>query len=198
MNKPLWITFITGFFVLFSFQNCQQPPHMDEINSVSTNAQILTNTNAVALSEQKISEVVLNSKVQQNFQKNGTSFTMVIERRYEFAFDNMGLKNNFIVSDENSNEIKSFCLTTSLKNELQSILKSASVCKKSDGPKDQLCSAVMIPSYGAIQTEAETYELGAATDSCGSNSIDLCGSEADLLKGFTKHLDSKLQTLLCI
>ncbi len=194
--KPLWITFIAGFVILFSFQNCQNPPHMDEISTIAVNGQIVSG-GKITLSEHQIKGLQLVSKFQETIVKNGTSFSVISDRRYDFAFDGSNLKKEFIASSELNAASDTFCLNDELKNELQSILVSASICEKSDQDADQLCAAVILPEYASLQTEADSYSLGAATDSCGSNSVDLCGSEPDLLKGYTKHLDSQLQNLKC-
>ena len=194
--KPLWITFIAGFVILFSFQNCQNPPHMDELGTISTNGQLVS-SGKITLSEHQIKSLQLISKFQETIVKNGTSFSVISDRRYDFAFDGSNLRKEFIASSELNAASENLCLNDDLKNELQSILVSASICEKPDQKSNQMCAAVIVPEYANLQTEADTYNLGAATDSCGSNSVDLCGSEADLLKGFTKHLDSQLQNLKC-
>ena len=197
--KPLWITFIAGFIILFSFQNCQQPPHLDEINAISSNGQIISNGNKVTLSDHQIKNLQLFSKVQETIIKNGNRFSMILNRKYDFVFEGSILRSEFKVSSENSDLVEILCLTSELKNELQSILASSSICKKTDDTQDPnlICAAVILPAYATLQTEVEAYDLGAATNSCGSNSVDLCDSEASLLKGFTKHLDSQLQNLKC-
>ncbi len=197
--KPLWITFISGFIILFSFQNCQQPPHLDEINSISSNGQIIMNSNKVTLSDHSIKNLQLFSKVQETMTKNGNSFSMIISRKYDFVFEGSILRSEFNVSSENSDLVQTLCLTAELKSELQSILASASICKKSEEIHDSslICAAVITPGYATLQTETEAYDLGAATDSCGTNSVDFCDSEASLLKGFIKHLDSQLLNLKC-
>lgn len=197
--KPLWITFIAGFVILFSFQNCQNPPHIDEMGAVAANGQLVSG-GKITLSEHQLKGLQLISKFQETIVKNGTSFSVISDRGYDFSFDGSNLKKEFIASSELNAVSETFCLSDELKNELQSILVSASICEKSDqesAQREKICAAVMVPEYANLQTEADTYSLGSATDSCGTNSVDLCGSESDLLKGFTKHLDSQLQNLKC-
>ncbi|OFZ31653.1 MAG: hypothetical protein A2622_03490 [Bdellovibrionales bacterium RIFCSPHIGHO2_01_FULL_40_29] len=197
--KPLWITFIVGFFILFSFQNCQNPPHMDEINSLSTNSQMTTgDSSKVSLASERLREIQLYMQVSEQSVRNGKTFSMVGQQIYSFQFENNGLSNSFSVKSESTGVSQFYCLSESLKNELQLILNSASVCKAEDSNQpDQVCAAVMKPGYGQIITESNQYDLGAATDSCGNNSVDLCDSEGDLLKGFTQHLSSQLANLVC-
>ena len=196
--KPLWITFFVGFAILFSFQNCQSPPHMDEINSNSQGSANLS-ANKVVLAEHRLSEVNLFAKSEEKIMRNGNEFSMISVKKIELQFDESGLKNTFVVINEATNEVKNLCLTSSLKNELQSILAGASICKKTASEKslNQICTAVMIPAYASIHIQSEVFDLGAATDGCGTNSVDLCGSEADLLKGFIQHLSTQLAHLSC-
>ncbi len=197
--KPLWITFFVGFCVLFSFQNCQKAPYADEINSISMNGQLVQNPNKVVLAEQRLVRFQLFSKVQQTVFKNGNAFSLVVNRIYEFNFDSVGVRKQFAVSSENEPQVSNLCLNEQLQNELQNIIAAAAVCKKSEQASDptRLCAAVIVPAYASIQTEAERFNLGAASDACLTNSVDFCDDEGTLIKGFTKHLDTQLNVLNC-
>ena len=93
---------------------------------------------------------------------------------------------------------KVYCLSDELKSELESILKVATICKnENEKPIDQVCAQDLKKPYAKILTEKNQYELGSATDSCGTGAVDLCGDEPLLLKGFVSHLKSKLETLSC-
>ncbi len=197
--KPLWVTFIAGFIILFSFQNCQKPPHLDEINSLSSNGQLINHGSKVVLADHQIKDLQLFSKVQEKIIKNGNTFSMLSNRKYVFTFASSSLDNEVIVSSDSSELTETRCLTEGLKNELQSLLAASSVCEKPDAAHDteKICAAVITPAYANLETESEVYSLGSATDSCGSNSVDLCGSESESLKGYIKNLDNQIQNLKC-
>ncbi len=196
---PLWITFILGFGVLFSFQNCQNPPHADEFSVLSQNGKLVQSSGKTVLAEQKLVELQLISKIQEQISKNGNVFSLISERKYQFSFDVSGVRKPFTVSSDAEPQAGNFCLTDQLQSELQGILAAASICQKREQAADStvLCAAVIVPAYAHLQTETESFNLGAATDACLSNSVDFCDDEGTLLKGFTKHLDTQLNTLTC-
>ncbi len=197
--KPLWITFFLGFGILFSFQNCQKAPYVDEINYISRNGQLVQSPNKVVLAEQRLLQFQLFSKTQQTVFKNGNAFSLIVNRIYEFNFDSAGVRKQFVVSSEDETQPSNLCLSEPLQSELQNIIAAAAVCRKSAPVSDpnRLCAAVIVSAYASIQTESERFNLGAASDACLTNLVDFCNDEGTLIKGFTKYLDTQLKELNC-
>lgn len=192
--SPLWISFLTGFIVLFSFQNCQKNLFHDEAHLQISNGAVSLNPNKILLSDQNIKEIYFFSRENENLVKNGNSFTVVTNKTYEIDLES----DQIFVGSDFSKTQKTYCLSGELKTELIQILKSSSICKsQKEQNSDRVCSQVMKAAYSRIVTSSDNYELGAASDSCGSNSVDLCGDEPLLLKGYLAHLQAKLQDLNC-
>ena len=54
----LWISFVTGFLILFSFQNCQKNLPVDGLLSASREIAVsTTNSNKILLADEKINAV---------------------------------------------------------------------------------------------------------------------------------------------
>ena len=193
--KILWFTIISGFLVLFSFQNCQKSPAPDELQLYSKSAVLQpVNPAVINLADKKISSFAFTGRENEEVMKNGTAFTIVTDKIYQ-----LDLLTGKMTSESEFTQVqKHYCLTDSLKNELNSILKSSSVCANSPEPTTkEECAQSLKPGYAKIGSDQGQYDLGAATDGCGSNSIDLCGDSSNLLKGFISHLKSQLSSISC-
>lgn len=180
------------FILLISFQNCQKPPHPDEINgqpirAVASSSKIDLNQEAVL----SVNFVVQDTKV---ITKAGNSYQINYNKILQ-----IDLKTGIISeSSDLSSEILTYCLTEALRNELVSILKSSQVCKLQQNlPAGTVCSQVMKMAYAQVFTTREHYDLGAASDGCGSNSMDLCDNQSSLLKGYIEAVKKQYQQLAC-
>lgn len=191
--KIYWLSLFAGLVALLSFQNCQKAPYQDEIN-LSTNANVVSSGNKINLSEQRVSEIDFISTDAQTVFKNGHTFSILANQTTQVEL----VTGKISYSSDTTNEVKFYCLTEDLKNELLNIVKSSSVCKGSFIPATgQVCNQALRLPYANIVTTNEKFELGSATDGCGSNAVDLCEQQASLLKGFAANLKAKLTTLTC-
>lgn len=193
--KIMWFTIISGFLVLFSFQNCQKSPAPDELQLYSKNAVLQpAQPSVVNLADQKLSAFQFTGRENEEIIKNGTTFTIVTDKIYH-----VDLATGKVASESEFTQVqKHYCLTESLKNELSSILKSSSVCATAQPvTANKACTQEVQSGYAKILAEQGQYDLGAATDGCGTNSADLCGDNSNLLKGFISHLKSQLNSISC-
>jgi hypothetical protein len=179
------------FTLLLSFQNCQKPPHPDEINQVSLN---LNTAQKVDLNQEVIVSVSLVFQDSKVVTKAGHNYQVLYNKTLD-----VDLKTGAIVerSDIDSSTAN-YCLTQALKNELVSILKASQVCKSGEAQNNQqVCGQAIQPPYAQLITSREQFDLGSASDTCGNNSIDLCEDQPNLLKGFIQSLKSSYKQLTC-
>lgn len=183
---------IAVFILLFSFQNCQNSQHPDEVhdqalNTVGSSSSVELNQKAI----ESISFIIKDSKI---ITKAGNTYELVYNKTLQ-----LDLKTGIIVETSDSdNETANYCLSESLKNELISILKSSKVCQTQPNlPEGTICSQAMKLPYAQLFTDKEQYDLGSATDGCGSNSIDLCEDQSNLLKGYIENLKKEYQQMGC-
>ena len=146
------------------------------------------------LRDRKINEVHFISRETQTVTRGGKSFSMVMNVSYEILLPS----GNILLENEQTGVQQNLCLNDSLKEELNSILASARICRNEKKPiQGTLCAQVLIPAYAKIVTDKEIFELGAASDSCGSGATDLCGDSVTLLKGFISHIKNQINNLTC-
>lgn len=191
--KIYWLSGVAGLVILASFQNCQKAPYQDEISSLSKNASGTSSSNKVNLSEQRVDQVQFISKGPQTVTNNGKTYSLVVNTTQQVDL----ATGKISVSSDASADVQAYCLTDSLKNELLNIVKASSVCKSTAQSSAQACSQVLKLPYARIITSNEQFELGSATDGCGSNAVDLCDDQPSLLKGFAANLNSQLTSLVC-
>lgn len=185
----LLITFILGFV---AFQNCYQVPHPDDL-STSGSVGGAGTENSIDLQGQKISDISFVFQENETVDRNSGSYTMLVNKNLKVSLPSGQM---FLTSDLD-NAGKPYCLTETLTNELITILKSSKVCKQPAPGPGQVCTQVMRLPYAILVTEKETYSLGAATDGCGSNSIDLCGESATVLQGFYASVKASYKSFVC-
>lgn len=196
MKIALVSTIGAALILLISFQNCQKPPYADEINS-----QVL---NAIGSSGSDYNKVDLNQEAVDsiNFLIQDSQIVSRAGKTYQINYNKtlqINLKTgNILESSDLSGETAHYCLTEALKNELIAILKSSQVCKKQqNSPAGSVCTQVMKLPYAQVMTSREQFDLGSASDGCGNNSIDLCESQPDLLKGYIEAIKKQYQQLVC-
>lgn len=192
MKSAAASSIIAVFILLFSFQNCQNPPHPDEVSGQALNAVGISNSielNQEAL--QSISFIINDFKI---ITKAGNTYQLNYNKTLQ-----IDLKTGTILETSDiDNETVKYCLNESLKNELVSILKSSQVCKSQPNlPEGTVCSQVMKLPYAQLFTDKVQYDLGSATDGCGSSSIDLCGDQSNLLKAYIENLKKQYQQMIC-
>lgn len=194
--KKYWVaSTLLGLMLLFSFQNCQRPPYKDELNN-SLNQTVSTQDvlgNKLSLANESIDQLNLYSEAVKQVTDQGRTYGLIVQKVLAVNTHT----GEILVKDNTSDQIQGrYCLTPDLKNELKNILASSSVCKD-DTVKTGMCSQVLSKPYASIITAREQFDLGTATDSCGSNKIDLCDGQTELLKGFAAAVTRQLLQMPC-
>ncbi len=104
----------------------------------------------------------------------------------------------FHVIDQSAQTDRKYCLSESLKENVTSLLSSSSVCKGGYKVTEGLvCAQALIEGYASIITNRDSFHLGSATDSCGSNSVDLCEG-SDQLKNWFNSVKVGLAGMGCV
>jgi hypothetical protein len=97
-------------------------------------------------------------------------------------------------------EERSFCLKAEVLSQLNSVLTTSKVCQfnKKSAQADQMCAQVVRSPYLEVLSSTESFQLGSASDSCGSNGVDLCNHEQKLkLLDITTALGRTYQDMKC-
>lgn len=182
---------LASVFVLFiSFQNCQKPPYPDELNSSNINAY----SNRKDLGIDAVQTIILLVPATQSVIKAGNTYQINYNKLLSINV-NTGILTE---SSDVSATTAQYCLNIALKNELISILKSSQVCTKQPVlPAGTMCSQVLKLPYAQLITANSQYNLGSASDGCGSNSVDLCDEQSVILKGFIEAIKNQYQEMSC-
>lgn len=192
MKKLITSITASAFILLISFQNCQKPPYPDEINGLNVNA--VPSLGKIDLSKEEIISINFVIQDTQAVTKAGNTYQINYNKILE-----IDLKTGIIRESSDLDSTSStFCLSESLKNELVSILKSSQVCRKQPTlPSGTVCTQVMKMPYAQLMTLGAQFDLGSATDGCGSNSLDLCDDQPDILKGYIEAIKKQYLQLAC-
>ena len=97
----------------------------------------------------------------------------------------------------NNQFVNRYCLPSAILQNMNSLLEQKLICKKGSLATDQICAQVMKMPYAALIKGSDVLELGMATDSCGSNSVDLCEDGSDLLKSLNQKIQKEKSTYIC-
>ena len=190
MKKEVSSILVAVFILLISFQNCQKPPYPDELNSSNINAF----SNRTDLGLEAIRVAVFMIPATQTVVKAGNSYQINYNKVLTIDV-NTGV---ITESSDVAATTTEFCLNSALKSELISILKSSQVCTKQPVlPPGTMCSQVLKLAYAQVVTSNAKYELGSASDGCGSNSVDLCDDQPNILKGYIEAIKNQYQQLSC-
>lgn len=189
--KAIGVILATVAFGFVAFQNCQQSPHPNEINS---DHDVDAKAGSIDLRGEKISQVSFSFQEDETVTRNSGSYVVHVNKNMVVALPS----GHVSVTSDLDNTGKAYCLTETLTNELIGILKSAKICKNEEKPAEgKVCAQVYKMPYASVITEKATYELGSATDGCGSNSADLCGEHAAILKGFYESVKANYKSFTC-
>lgn len=193
MIKVVAAVFST-FILLISFQNCQQPPHPDEINGNGVTASNVVSANKVDLGSESVNGVEFMVEDTKVLTKAGYSYQVKYNKVLAVDLDTGVMTES---SDVDSS-VNTYCLPANLKNELISILKSSQVCRGDSVLEDgKVCAQSIKLPYASVVTSKGSYDLGSASDACGSNLIDLCDGQSDTLKGFIAAVKSQYSGMSC-
>ena len=186
-----WISSLFVLAIIFSFQNCQKAPHVDEISSMHLSSSHASSSK-INLSSEQVQQIDVLIEEKETITRGGNTYDLMVNKMLEIDLKTGVFQ---VVSDLGGTPAR-YCLTESFKNELVSILKTSQICK-SETVKDRICAQVIKPAYAQILTDVGQYDLGQSADSCGSESNDLCGDQAKMLKGFIATLKTQYKTLNC-
>lgn len=193
--KAVWGFSIAALVLLVSFQNCQKPPHPDEIGSNGVYAAgVISKVDLSHESVKSVEFMVEDLKAVTHTTGN------TIHVKYNKILDvDLNSGRISVTNDLDPSVVENYCLTDDLKSELVSILKGSEVCKKGavQPQDDRVCAQAIHNPYANLFTDREQFSLGYATDVCGSNSIDLCGDHADMLRGYIQALKAQYSSLSC-
>ncbi|MEK6628084.1 MAG: hypothetical protein AABY53_05620 [Bdellovibrionota bacterium] len=178
---------IAAFILFFSFQNCQPLPGADEVSATGVLKRIELNQEDL----QSINFIINDSKV---VTKAGNTYQLNYNKTLQ-----LDLKTGIILETSDiDSETGRYCLNEILTDEVISILKTSEICQTLPNlPEGTVCSQVVKLPYAQLLTDKEQYDLGAANDGCGSNSIDLCGDQSNLLKAYIENLKKQYQQMSC-
>lgn len=188
MTKHLVTAITTLFVLLFSFQNCQKTAFQDEVNSQSIVSD------KVDLKDESVESINFLIEDVQNVVQSGHTYQVKYFKKLQ-----VDLQSGIILETSDINqETDQYCLTANLKDELFNILNSSQVCTtQPELPPDTMCTQVMKMQYAELITSKQQFNLGSASNGCGSNAIDLCGDSAALLKNFSESLKKEYKNLAC-
>lgn len=183
---------ITGL-LLFTYQNCSQSASGTwEQESVDQSSAAVSGT--ITFGDTKVQEIKFYTDVPGQFSKNGKTF--FIKEKRQFILD----MHNAVISEQTmqGENIAHYCLTEDLAQEIHDIMNTSSVCKNDNSVNEgTLCAAVITPPYAEIVTDSARLALGYATNSCGKNSVDLCGHQPNILKSWFQNIKAQLGNLPC-
>ncbi|MBC7421647.1 MAG: hypothetical protein H7328_13040 [Bdellovibrio sp.] len=191
MTKKLLGLTCAGFIMIFSFQNCQKVPLANDVAALPSVAQL--NNSKIDLKDEKLNQVDFVITEKETVTRGSHTFDLMVNKTLQISLSSGVFQ---VVSDLGEGLVP-YCLTESLRHELLSILKSSQICIAPDEPAGQVCAQVIKLPYAQILTDIDQYDLGSATDSCGSGAQDLCGSQADMLKGYVAALKTQYKSLSC-
>lgn len=189
--KAIGVILATVVFGFVAFQNCQKSPHPNEINS---GYDVDAKAGSIDLRGEKISQVNFSFQEDETVSRSSGDYVVHVNKNLAVSLPS----GNVEVTSDLDGASKTYCLTETLTNELIGILKSAQICKNEQKPAEgKVCAQMYKMPYASLITEKETYELGSASDGCGSNSADLCGEHAAILKGFYESVKANYKSFTC-
>lgn len=191
----LSLSFVTGFLC---FQNCQKAPQANDVtanNSTDvTGSTNQANTKSVDLAQERLSEISFIFSEVETIKRTSGSYQLSVTKNLKINLSSGAM---ILTSDSDNSQIN-YCLSEDLRNELVNLLKNSKVCHAEPASGDRLCTQVMKMPYAILNSESQSYNLGSATDGCGSNGIDLCDSESQkLISGYIANLKSKYKMMSC-
>jgi hypothetical protein len=181
-------TALVGFL---AFQNCQKAPNPNDISAPAGEAHPISGK--FDLQTEKISEISFIFQEPETVTKKSNSYQIEVNKNLKINLLNGEMD---LTSDLDSSS-KKLCLTETLLNELNSILKTSQICKAAPITDGRMCTQVMKLPYAVLVTEKENFSLGSATDGCGSNAVDLCAEQKSLLQGFVASLKTRYLGFVC-
>lgn len=199
MNKLQSIIVFVSL-LLFGYQNC----------SVSTESKWAQNANTVSGTTTTFGASGSSSTIQTVFGQQSSVQKISFYDRESVSATNskiVSVENRYVI-DLNSGQIqlldadekfvRHYCLNEKFKTDLANILYGSKVCKTNPQlPEGTVCAEIFKMPYAEVETENDVVPLGSASNSCGSNSIDLCDDQSGVLKNWFKEFKTQLEQLNC-
>lgn len=195
MNRNQIILIVVPFLLIFGYQNCQKSSFDPATTNLKNPSESVSTQNEQTIVLANESLQGLQFKASQVSQVVHGSSTVSVVKSLVYSFD---LANGeFHVVDQSAQTDLKYCLSESLKSQVTALLSAASVCK--GGPKvadGAVCTQAIQEGYANIITNRDEFQLGSASDGCGSNSVDLCDGSVQL-KDWFANVQSSLGSLSC-
>jgi hypothetical protein len=191
MNRSQIILIVMPFLLIFGYQNCQKSNFESSKNSVSSTAGL--EAQSISLANESVQRIQFKSNKVVQVVRGASSFSVVKNFLYDFDL----VSGDFYVKDIQADISEKYCLPEALKNQINLLLSSSSVCKYSAvRTNDQVCTQVIQDGYANLITNRDQFSLGYSSDSCGSNRVDFCGDPAQIKMWF-ENIKPLISSLVC-
>lgn len=152
------------------------------------------NFQPIILSQENIQKMNFDLMVPVNVIKNGNSFSMLHKFKFELTMNDQKV----IRYNDLDGTTQTYCLTQNSYDSLISKINEAKVCKfLPQQGVDEVCAQVMVSPYATLITNREHILLGASTDTCGANKMDLCSADPLALKNWIESFQQQLDQFNC-
>lgn len=173
--------------LFFSYQNCSQQKLSDEPSQ-----KALNKVDSQNLSELQVQNLKFYTEKDSEIQKGAHKFYVKTKTLYSLDTESGVLAEH----DQAADTLNTYCLNAELLTEVRMIISNSSVCRS--GPSTaEACAQVITEPYAELTTSNDVIQLGSASDACGSNKIDLCDEQANILRGWIESVHSQLPQLGC-
>lgn len=184
--KTKYIVFLV-LVLLFSYQNCSRSNFADE-----NSQQIDNKVQGQSLADLQVEQLKFFTEQNSEMQKGSHKF--YVKTKLNYVLD--PASGVLAEHDEASGDFKTYCLSHELLADVRTILSRSSVCR--GGPSaTEACAQVIQEPYAELVTSNDVIQLGLASDACGSNKVDLCEDQSNVLKGWIDSVHNQLPQLNC-
>ena len=192
MKARIFNIVLVSTILLFSYQNCQKAQIEDEININSFKLE--SNQPVVDLSEIELQSISLFLPDSKPVSRAGNTYQINYNRILKIDLQSGQL----VESSDLDNITKNYCLSRVLLDELNFILQSSQVCKTQPNlPADMVCTQSIELPYAQLLAGDKRFDLGSASDGCGTNAIDLCEDQSLVLKKYIETIKPLYTQLIC-
>ena len=194
MNRNQVLLVVVPFLLIFGYQNCQKSNF--DLASSSTNPSesiSASDVRTISLANEKLER--LQFKFSESLQNGPTSkYTNNIPVKHDVDL----MTGTVYVTHPGQDDLVAvkYCVNSESLKEINQLLYSDSICKSSIIRQGVVCAQVIQEGYAALLTNREEFELGSATDSCGSHKIDLC-KDSELVKAWIEKTKSQSANSPC-
>ncbi len=195
MNRNQIIFIVVPFLLIFGFQNCQNS-NFDSATGASVDPSMsvsFRDEKSIVLADENLQRLQFKAEEVVQVPHVSTSFSLIKSFIYDFDLSN----GDFDIVDSDTQSHTKYCLTEEMKAQVNAILNGDLICKKkSQVQEGTVCAQVISTGYSTLVTHRDEFHLGSSSDSCGSNSIDLCANK-DQLKIWFSNVQAHLSSLSC-